>query len=144
MPYAASIHVKALLLPPLVPGTLRRLTHTSVFGRFHYFKHKLWPHGRRSHEMGNPFEIAGGFGGQSESFRKLFGSLSCLIPERPIELLKFLLSCSLLQSIGNCNVGAGQSFRRNLPSRILRNRFDRFSHRDTPLLWAFFVLSPYF
>jgi hypothetical protein len=59
MPYAASVHVKALLLPPLVPRTLSSLAHTSVFGSFNNFELKLRPHRRLSKEMGDPFDIAG-------------------------------------------------------------------------------------
>ena len=63
MAYAAGIHVEALLLPPLVPGTLSSLSHTSVFGRFNNFEDKLRPHGRLSHEMDSRFDIAGCLGG---------------------------------------------------------------------------------
>jgi hypothetical protein len=44
MPYAAGIKVNALLLPPLVPRTPSSLSHTSVFGGFNNFEHKLRPH----------------------------------------------------------------------------------------------------
>src|SRR6266853_1757798 len=36
MPYTAGINVEALLLPPLVPRALSRLSHTSVFGSFNH------------------------------------------------------------------------------------------------------------
>ncbi len=45
MPRAASIEVNAHLLPPLVPRTLRRRSHASVFGGFNM---------RLDREMGFP------------------------------------------------------------------------------------------
>jgi len=62
MPYTAGINVEALLLPPLVPRTLSSLSHTSVFGSFNHFEHKLRPHGHLSKEMRGPFDIADGLG----------------------------------------------------------------------------------
>ena len=61
--YAAGIHLEALLFPALVPGTLRRLAHASVFGRFNNFEHKFGTHGSLSHEMCDRFQIAGGLRG---------------------------------------------------------------------------------
>src|SRR5947208_4184584 len=92
--------------------------------------------------MCHPFDILSVLSGYSEGISKFLCSLSCLIPERPIELLKFLLSYSLLQGFRNCNVCAGQSFRCNLPSRFLGNLVYCVSHRDNLLLWTFlcFVL----
>ena len=59
MPHAASIKVNAQLLPPLVPRTLSRPSHTPVFRRFNNFELKLRPHGRFSKEMHSCFDIAG-------------------------------------------------------------------------------------
>src|SRR5207245_11491361 len=84
--------------------------------------------------MCHPFDILSVLSGYSEGISKFLCSLSCLIPERPIELLKFLLSYSLLQGFRNCNVCAGQSFRCNLPSRFLGNLVYCVSHRDNLLL----------
>ena len=44
MPCAAGIHVEDLLLPPLVPRTLSRPSHTPVFGSFDNVELKLRPH----------------------------------------------------------------------------------------------------
>ena len=58
MPRAAGIHIEALLLPPLVLGTLRSLSHASVFGGFNNLELKLRPHGSLSKEMHHRFDIA--------------------------------------------------------------------------------------
>src|SRR5204862_8085608 len=72
--------------------------------------------------MYSRFDIACILSGESEAVGKFLCSLSCFMPERPIELLKLLLPYSLLEGIGNCNVCAGQSFRCDLPSDSLGNR----------------------
>ena len=63
MPRATSIHVEALLLPPLVPGTLGSCSHTSVRGRFNNFKFEFWTHCRLGKDVDHPFDIAGAPGG---------------------------------------------------------------------------------
>jgi hypothetical protein len=141
MPCATSSKVDALVLPPFVPRTLRGRSHTPVFRGFNNFDDKLRSHGHLREQTCNRFYLFGALRGQSEGICKLLCCFSCLMPQRPIELLKFLLSYGLLQGFRNCNVCAGQSLRCNAPSGFLRNPVYRLSPRLSPIV-DFFAVAP--
>lgn len=95
----AGIHIEALLLPSLVPRTLRRSSYTPVRRRFTNFEDKLWPHRRLSKKMRNPFYIFGIFCGQSVRFSKFLRALACFIPKSTIEILETFLAYRLFQRV---------------------------------------------